>query len=422
MRPAISVSKLSKQYRIGTSKRSADHQLREILSEGAGRLWRRLRGRPSEPASERGDGVLWALRDVSFHVSPGEVIGIVGRNGAGKSTLLKVLSRITEPTSGRVEMRGRLGSLLEVGTGFHPELTGRENVYLNGSILGMHRREISRKFDEIVAFSEMQQFLDTPVKRYSSGMYVRLAFAVAAHLEPHVLIVDEVLAVGDASYQRRCLDRMSKLAASGVTVVFVSHNMDMIPALCKRALLLNRGQVLMDGGTREVLAAYLHSVRTESGSGDLSTARRTGDGRALFTNLRVIDEQGSEVISYRSGDDLRLHIELEAREEISDAALEIAIQNIYGTRLITAWTREAGFPGYLKKGQNAVQCRFRAVSLRPGQQVIVGLKMSTQSVIDDVHHALILDVDPSEAMAHLATDGEQGILVVPYDWSLGTPD
>jgi lipopolysaccharide transport system ATP-binding protein len=422
MRPAIRASKLSKQYRIGTSKRPADRQLREIVSEGTARLWCRLRGQtPPTPDYGPRDGVIWALKDVSFDVIPGEVIGIIGRNGAGKSTLLKVLSRITEPTSGRAEMRGRLGSLLEVGTGFHPDLTGRENVYLNGSILGMHRREIRRKFSEIVAFSELEEFLDTPVKRYSSGMYVRLAFAVAAHLEPHVLIVDEVLAVGDASYQRRCLDRMSKLAASGVTVVFVSHNMDMIPSLCKRAILLNRGQVLMDGGTREVLAEYLHAVRTESGSGDLSTARRSGDGRALFTNIRLIDDQGNELVSHRSGDDLRLYIELEAREDINDVALEVAIQSIYGARLITSWTREAGFPVNLKKDKNAFQCCFRQARLRPGHQVIIGLKMATQSVIDDVHHALILDIDASESTRHLATDGEQGTVALDYDWSLASP-
>jgi len=422
MRPAIRVSKLSKLYRLGTSKRPADRQLREVITEGVEGLWRRLRGqRPRTEPDAAGDGILWALKDVSFQVKPGEVVGIIGRNGAGKSTLLKVLSRITEPTSGRAEMRGRLGSLLEVGTGFHPELTGRENIFLNGSILGMHRREIARKFDEIVAFSEMAQFLDTPVKRYSSGMYVRLAFAVAAHLEPHILIIDEVLAVGDASYQRRCLDRMSKLAASGVTVVFVSHNLDMIPALCTRAVLLNRGQVVVDGGARDVLATYLHSVRTESNSGDLLTARRSGDGRALFTGIQLIDEQGNELVSHKSGDDLRLQIELESREEIKDVALAVAIQNINGARLITGWTREAGFPVSLRKGKNAFQCRFREVKLRPGHQVIVGLWMATQSVMDHIHHALVLDVDASESTAHLATDAEQGILALEYDWSLASP-
>jgi len=418
MRPAIRVTKLSKQYRLGTSKRPADRQLREVITEGAERLWRKLRGQPAPVEPETpGDGTLWALKDVSFQVKPGEVVGIIGRNGAGKSTLLKVLSRITEPTSGRAEMRGRLGGLLEVGTGFHPELTGRENIYLNGSILGMHHREIARKFDEIVAFSEMEQFLDTPVKRYSSGMYVRLAFAVAAHLEPHILIIDEVLAVGDASYQRRCLDRMSKLAASGVTVVFVSHNMDLIPALCTRAVLLNRGQVVVDGSAREVLAAYVHSIRTESTSCDLRAAPRSGDGRALFTGLRLIDAEGKDLVSHKCGDDLRLHIELESREDIKDVALAVVIQNVYGTRLITGWTREAGFPVSLRKGKNAFQCRFHQAKLRPGHRLIVGLWMATQSVIDDVHHALMLDVDASESTAHLATDAEQGILALDYDWS-----
>jgi lipopolysaccharide transport system ATP-binding protein len=415
MRPAIRVNKLSKRYRLGTSRRPADHQLREILTEGAVHLWRRLRGMPPRPPSP--EGVLWALRDVSFQVQRGEAIGIIGRNGAGKSTLLKILSRITEPTYGRAEMRGRLGSLLEVGTGFHPELTGRENIYLNGSILGMHRREITRKFGEIVAFSEMEQFLDTPVKRYSSGMYVRLAFAVAAHLEPHLLIIDEVLAVGDASYQRRCLDRMAKLAASGVTVVFVSHNLDLIPALCSRAVLLNKGQVVADGDAREVLSAYIHSVRSETSSGDLLTARRSGDGRALFTRVRLVDENGHELASHKSGDDFRLHIEVEAREDIKDVALAVVVQNVYGTRLFTSWTREVDFPVALPQGKHAFRCCFRQARLRPGHRVMIGLWMATQSVIDDVPHALMLDVHAGESTTHLATDAAQGIIALDYDWS-----
>src|SRR5438309_432976 len=247
MKPVIRVQNLGKLYQLGDHKHGACKTLRETLTAAVAMPWRRLRARiganghadaakPGKPPAALES--IWALKDVSFEVRPGEVVGIIGRNGAGKSTLLKLLSRITEPTSGRIELRGRVGSLLEVGTGFHPELTGRENIYLNGAILGMSREEIDRKFDEIVAFSEVADFLNTPVKRYSSGMYVRLAFAVAAHLEPETLVVDEVLAVGDSAFQKKCLGRMSAVAQSGRTVLFVSHNMNAVESLCTSILLL----------------------------------------------------------------------------------------------------------------------------------------------------------------------------------------
>ena len=245
MKPAIRVENLSKQYRIGTKARPGAHNLTESIVEGASALWRGLTNR-----ARGGDGPdsFWALKDVSFEVQPGEVVGIIGRNGAGKSTLLKILSRIAEPTSGRAVVRGRVASLLEVGTGFHPELSGRENIFLNGSILGMGQEEVKRKFDEIVAFSEIEQFLDTPVKRYSSGMYVRLAFAVAAHLEPEVLIIDEVLAVGDAGFQAKCLGQMGAVSRAGRTVLFVTHNMAAIRALCQRVIVVQRGTLACDSG------------------------------------------------------------------------------------------------------------------------------------------------------------------------------
>ncbi len=244
---------VGKQYRIGAAQRSYV-TLRETLTALASAPFRRS-GREDSSSQE----MFWALRGVNFEVNPGEVIGIIGRNGAGKSTLLKLLSRITEPTTGRIELYGRIGSLLEVGTGFHPELTGRENIFLNGSIMGMRREEIERKFEEIVAFAEVSRFLDTAVKHYSSGMYVRLAFAVAAHLEPEILIVDEVLAVGDASFQRKCLDKMQEVSQHGRTVLFVSHNMPAITRLCERTILLDEGQVMSDGPSHQVVNAYLKS-------------------------------------------------------------------------------------------------------------------------------------------------------------------
>ncbi len=252
MPPIIKAQNVSKQYRLGASQTSYG-TLRDALASTVRASFGRKKQDPEK------EETIWALRDVSFEIDPGEVVGIIGRNGAGKSTLLKILSRITEPTTGRVELYGRVGSLLEVGTGFHPELTGRENIFLNGVIMGMKREEIERKFDEIVAFAEVSKFLDTPVKRYSSGMYIRLAFAVAAHLEPEILIVDEVLAVGDTSFQRKCLDKMNEVSRHGRTVLFVSHNMPAVTRLCDRTILLDEGTILKDGPSHQVVSAYLKS-------------------------------------------------------------------------------------------------------------------------------------------------------------------
>ena len=253
---AISVEQVSKKYQIG--QREPYRTLRDTLTEAFTAPFRRL-GQQSDPNGQESNPTIWALKDVSFEVQHGEVVGIIGRNGAGKSTLLKILSRITEPTAGRVRLKGRVGSLLEVGTGFNGELTGRDNIFLNGAILGMKRREIERKFDEIVAFAEIETFMDTPVKRYSSGMYMRLAFSVAAHLEPEILIVDEVLAVGDTRFQKKCLEKMSEVGAGGRTVLFVSHNMSAINRLCSRAILLVEGLVKLDDHAHQVVSYYLQS-------------------------------------------------------------------------------------------------------------------------------------------------------------------
>jgi lipopolysaccharide transport system ATP-binding protein len=252
MKPIIRVKNVSKLYRIGNGKAAYD-TLRESIVEAVRAPLERLRRRNGR----RNDETLWALKDVSFEVAPGEVVGVIGRNGAGKSTLLKVLSRITDPTTGRAELYGRVASLLEVGTGFHPELTGRENIYLNGAILGMRKAEIDRRFDEIVAFAELERFLDTPVKRYSSGMYMRLAFAVASHLEPEILLVDEVLAVGDAAFQKKCLGKMGEVAREGRTVLFVSHNMTAVRSLCQRVFWFDKGEIVASGETGQVVLDYI---------------------------------------------------------------------------------------------------------------------------------------------------------------------
>ncbi len=282
---AIEAVDLSKKYRLGEMS-AAYGTLRESLSHAAKRLTRR-----EHLAKERQE--IWALKNVSFEVPEGEVLGVIGRNGAGKSTLLKVLTRITTPTSGRVEIRGRVGSLLEVGTGFHPELTGRENIYLNGAILGMKRREIDGRFDAMVEFSGVEKFIDTPVKRYSSGMYVRLAFSVAAHLEPEIMLVDEVLSVGDAEFQRRCLGRMEELGSTGRTVVFVSHQLSAIAQLCDRAIQINGGRIVDEGPPAEVIAHYLHETHS-AGTERVWEGEQAapGDDLARIMSVRVLPHEG----------------------------------------------------------------------------------------------------------------------------------
>ena len=280
--PAIRVEGLGKRYRIG--ERVRYKSLRESVSNAALRALRGER-RPHE--------TIWALKDVSFEVAPGEVVGVIGRNGAGKSTLLKILSRITEPTEGRVELHGRVGSLLEVGTGFHQELTGRENIYLNGAILGMKRAEIERKFDEIVAFAEIERFLDTPVKHYSTGMYLRLAFAVAAHLEPEILLVDEVLAVGDTAFQKKCLGKMGDVARGGRTVLFVSHNMTAVNQLCRSAVWLDEGTIAHVGAVQEAVQRYLSSGEMEGAEKRWAEGSRApGNDRISVQAVRVVTEDG----------------------------------------------------------------------------------------------------------------------------------
>ena len=306
MRPIIEVRGISKRYRIGT--RTAPYgTLRDAIAGTVRAPFRRARAADGE--GTRADTV-WALRDVSFDVRPGEAVGIIGHNGAGKSTLLKVLSRITEPSAGRISLYGRVVSLLEVGTGFHPELTGRENIFLNGAILGMRKAEIDKKFDEIVAFSEMERFLDTPVKHYSSGMYTRLAFAVAAHLEPEILVIDEVLAVGDANFQKKCLDKMENVGKQGRTVLFVSHNMPAVVRLCPRAILMREGRVAMDGPAHRVSAAYLDTgLETTAAREWADASDAPGDDTVRLRAVRVRDREGrvSDLLDVR--EPIRIEIE-----------------------------------------------------------------------------------------------------------------
>ena len=313
--PAIRVCHLGKKYRLGA------HTSHNTMRDHLAHAFRRLLGREPKGASVGGESDFWALRDVSFDVDLGETVGLIGRNGAGKSTLLKILSQITDPTEGEVRMRGRVASLLEVGTGFHPELSGRENVFLNGAILGMARVEIRRKFDEIVAFAEVEKFIDTPVKHYSSGMYVRLAFAVAAHLEPEILIVDEVLAVGDAAFQRKCLGKMGEVSKSGRTVLFVSHNLTAVRSLCRTGVYLSRGQLVVQGPAHEVVQRYLGEGSDGRVSEWSAPEREPLENGVKLNRARVCTPDDRGIIDT----DAPIDLEFEVLSERSDTALNLSI-------------------------------------------------------------------------------------------------
>jgi lipopolysaccharide transport system ATP-binding protein len=332
-RYAIRVRNLSKQYRIGAHPRTYK-TLRDRIASAF-----RLR-RPSSKATveEKGsERVFWAVRDVNFEIAEGEVVGVVGRNGAGKSTLLKLLSRITEPSEGEIELAGRVGSLLEVGTGFHPELTGRENIYMNGAILGMTRSEIVRKFDAIVDFAEVEKFIDTPVKHYSSGMYLRLAFSVAAHLEPEILIVDEVLAVGDAAFQKKCLGKMDEVSRQGRTVLFVSHNMVAVEKLCTRGIVMDQGRVVFDGAARDAIAAYLTTSDIDNGQDLARTGRRTGSGEVRVTRYEILGPAGKLI---RAGDPFTIRLHFECRERVKRPDFAVSVLTRSGLILFSIFTSD----------------------------------------------------------------------------------
>jgi lipopolysaccharide transport system ATP-binding protein len=321
MSVAIKVENLSKLYLLG-SNRKPDH-LRQAISDAVSAAWRRLRTLPVPEAGPSNE--FWALKKVSFDVEEHEIVGIIGRNGAGKSTLLKVLSKITEPTRGRVQIRGRVASLLEVGTGFHPELSGKENIYLSGVIMGMRRAEITKKLDEIVDFADIERFLDTPVKRYSSGMYVRLAFAVAAHLDMEILLVDEVLAVGDSIFQKKCLGKMQDATKSGRTVIFVSHHMESIASLCQKVLLLEQGKLLKYGRSNEVIDYYLNNNSKVSTALLRDVVDRVGDGRLRFTESWIEDDNGNRLSTLRAGQYCKFVVIYETLPAASVYGLNVAI-------------------------------------------------------------------------------------------------
>ena len=371
----ITVESLGKRYRIRhQQQRQGYTTLRDILADktkgATRRLWAAFRRPPCSALRPPPTEDFWALKDVGFSVRQGETVGIIGRNGAGKSTLLKSLSRITEPTEGRIRIKGRVASLLEVGTGFHPELTGRENIFLNGAILGMARTEIRRKFDEIVAFAETEKFLDTPVKRYSSGMYVRLAFAVAAHLEPEILIVDEVLAVGDAAFQDKCFGKMEGVAKSGRTVLIVSHNMGAIRRMANRAALLDHGYLVEDGPVQQAIEGYLGAAKAACSMDLRDFPDRGGNGQARILSLSIHTEDGSPTEVVMPGSPCLIRFVVDFKESVNDPLFQLLVESVDGDPLLDLRSSQWGFRAGNPLGLFQIEVKLDSLPLVPGRYVL----------------------------------------------------
>jgi lipopolysaccharide transport system ATP-binding protein len=418
MAPAIRVDGLSKRYRlIPAGERLGERTFREDVVRLALKPFRWLvRGaRRATPAEE-----FWALRGVSFDVAQGEVIGVIGRNGAGKSTLLKVLSRITRPTEGSVRLRGRIGSLLEVGTGFHPELSGRENVFLNGAVLGMPRAEIRRKFDEIVAFAEVEKFIDMPVKRYSSGMYMRLAFAVAAHLEPEILLVDEVLAVGDAAFQKKCLGKMEAIAGQGRTVLFVSHNMAAVARLCGRGLLLEKGQLAFEGTVERAVELYQKGAVQHTADGVSHFANRSGSGAIQFAKVRILNDKGQPELSCGGAVTVEMHLRVSRPCQARHVALGIGVNGQQGERLITLLNRfdpHARAHDVALTDGTVVKCELPRLLLRPGPYYLTLYADVNGEIADQVKDAVEIEVHEADYFGSgVLPTGSQGPFLLDQSW------
>lgn len=412
---AIKIEGLWKEYALGVEN-SGPQNFREMLMGVLSSPYQRFK-KLSGGAGDRER--FWALKDIDLEIASGDVIGIIGRNGAGKSTLLKVLSRITSPTKGRIEFHGRLASLLEVGTGFHPELTGRENIYLNGAILGMTRRDILRKFDEIVAFAEVERFLDTPVKRYSSGMYVRLAFAVAAHLEPEILIIDEVLAVGDTVFQKKCLGKMNAVAEEGRTVLFVSHNMAAIKRLCHKVVWLSEGEVADIGDTGTIISEYLESGQTGDAVVNLAKDREPDRTGLQFTVLELLNEDGKPSNTMCFDEDVRIRVEVRAFQEIDIARIGIGL-SAEGVRIATTHTPAVRVP--TSPDKFFCTCRIPANTLLPNfYSITVGAhSVETGRVLDLVHDAVGLTVSPVSKYGTKNFDEKNtGFVNLNAEWNIG---
>ena len=418
---AIRVENLGKRYRIGSAK-ERNKTFREAITDMVTVPWRSMKNtlkKPPNPNEESSDHI-WALKDVSFEVKHGEVVGIIGRNGAGKSTLLKILARITEPTEGRVILHGRVGSLLEVGTGFHSELTGEENIYLSGTILGMSSNEISRKFDEIVAFAEMEKFINTPVKYYSSGMYMRLAFAVAAHLEPEILLIDEVLAVGDADFQKKCLGKMGDVAKEGRTVLFVSHNMAAVQQLCQSGMVLNDGKVNFRGDIRSTINHYVQDVKTIQAINLAERRDRLGSQWLKFTKIGLFDTSGNEQKQVISGQDVFIRFYYVSDKVMHNATINIAfnIKSSQGYLLTNLNSLDVNKSSMDLHPAGFFQCAWPRFNLRSGSYDCALFCAVNGDIVDWLQSAFAILVEDGDFFnTGRIINREQGDVLFSYDWT-----
>lgn len=413
---AILTEGLGKRYFIGGPQKTYDRlgdQLIDIAAAPIRRVGKLLQGQAARGSGP--EAIIWALESVSFEVEHGETLGIVGRNGAGKSTLLKILSRITEPTVGYADLYGRVGSLLEVGTGFHPELTGRENIYLNGAILGMKKREIAGKLDAIVSFAEIDQFIDTPVKHYSSGMYVRLAFSVAAHLEPEILLVDEVLAVGDIAFQRKCLGKMDDVASEGRTVVFVSHNMGILQSICRRGIYLDEGRLAADGPIGEVVDVYLKSIEALEHIALAERTDRKGHGKVRLVAFTAENLSGGDPSIYKCGDSLKVTIRVS--ERIAGLNVSFILFDQVGQRLVEFKSRQRGLEDETSAADPlAFVCEIDPFLALPGRyRVDVGV-FGDQVLQDFIKGAAYLDVAEGTVNGRMETRRNNQSITFPHRW------
>jgi len=418
----IKAEDLGKSYWIDHQTNGNDVMLRDIIIDKTKGLLSKIR-RP-ECYTNQNIEEFWALQDVSFEVKQGERIGIIGRNGAGKSTLLKILSRITEPTTGRLSIQGQVASLLEVGTGFHSELSGRENIYLNGAILGMSRREIKAKFDEIVAFAEVEKFLDTPVKRFSSGMYVRLAFAVAAHLEPEILIVDEVLAVGDLEFQKKCLGKMHEAATEGRTVLFVSHNMAAVQQLCQRGLMLHHGKLIFCGTIADTVRNYIGHVKTLTGTEVGNRKDRTGSQWLKFTKVIIYDSKGNEINQVMSGQDIFVRLYYESEKEMQQALVFVSfnVRNSQGILLTNMNSVDSGFSRLDIFRRGYFECQWPQFNLRSGEYDCNLFCSINSEIVDWMQSAFVISVEDGNFFQTGKLVGAQGDILIHHSWSCGRTD